>query len=80
VSTGLVGANITRILTFALTARLPTCCNARIYIQARALMSHGANPAAQFPRVAELVNKTLRGTKPADIPVEQPTRFELSSI
>jgi putative tryptophan/tyrosine transport system substrate-binding protein len=77
VSTALVGANITRILTFALTARLPTCCNARIYVQAGALMSYGANLSAQFPRAAELVDKILRGAKPADIPVEQPTRFEL---
>jgi putative tryptophan/tyrosine transport system substrate-binding protein len=77
VSTALVGANITRIMTFALTARLPTCCNARIYVQAGALISYGANLAAQFPRAAELVDKILRGTKPADIPVEQPTRFEL---
>jgi putative ABC transport system substrate-binding protein len=77
VSTALVGANITRIMTFALTARLPTCVNVGDYVRAGALMSYGANLPAQFPRAAELVDKILRGTKPADIPVEQPTRFEL---
>jgi putative ABC transport system substrate-binding protein len=40
-------------------------------------MSYGPNPPAQFRRVAELVDKILRGTKPADIPVEQPTKFDL---
>jgi putative ABC transport system substrate-binding protein len=40
-------------------------------------MSYGANYPAQFNRAAELVDKILRGTKPGDIPVEQPTKFDL---
>ena len=70
-------ANRTRILTFALSARLPTIFNSRDYVQAGGLMSYGANFPAQFRRAAELVDKILRGTKPGDIPVEQPTKFEL---
>jgi len=46
-------------------------------VQSGGLMSYGANFTAQFQRAAELVDKILRGTKPGDIPVEQPTKFEL---
>jgi putative ABC transport system substrate-binding protein len=70
-------ANRTRILTFALSARLPTIFNNRGWVQSGGLMSYGANFTAQFQRAAELVDKILRGTKPGDIPVEQPTKFEL---
>jgi putative ABC transport system substrate-binding protein len=74
--TALVNANRTRIITLALGARLPTICNSRDFVQAGALMSYGPSYSALFRRAAELVDKILRGTKPADIPVEQPTRFE----
>jgi putative tryptophan/tyrosine transport system substrate-binding protein len=77
VSDVLVHSNLTRILTFAHSARLPTMFNDRFYIEAGGLMSYGANFPAQFRRAAELVDKILRGTKPSDIPVEQPTKFEL---
>jgi putative tryptophan/tyrosine transport system substrate-binding protein len=73
----LVGANVTRILTFAHTRQLPTGFNTRAYVQAGGLMSYGTNFADQFRRAAEIVDKILRGTKPGDIPVEQPTKFEL---
>jgi ABC-type uncharacterized transport system substrate-binding protein len=73
----LVAANRTRIITFALGARLPTIFHTRDYVQAGALMSYGPNFPALFRRAAELVDKVLRGTKPADIPVEQPTKFDL---
>ena len=73
----LVGANRTRIMTFALTARLPTIFNTRDYAQAGGLMSYGPNFPAQLRRAADFVDKILRGTKPSDIPVEQPTQFEL---
>lgn len=73
----LVAANRTRILTLALGARLPTIFGTRDFVQAGALMSYGPNFPDQFRRAAELVDKILHGTKPADIPVEQPTKFDL---
>ena len=73
----LVASNSTRILTFAHSARLPTMFNNRVFIEAGGLMSYGPNFSDQFRRAAELVDKILRGTKPGDIPVEQPSRFEL---
>ena len=72
-----VNANRTRIITFALGARLPTIFGARDYVRAGALMSYGPNLPAMFRRAAELVDKIMRGAKPADIPVEQADRFEL---
>jgi putative ABC transport system substrate-binding protein len=77
VQDALTVANYTRIITLALGARLPTMCGARNFVQAGALMSYGPNFLALFRHAADLVNKILRGTKPADIPVEQPTKFEL---
>ena len=77
VADALVAANRTRIITFALGARLPTIFNTRDYVQAGGLMSYGPNFPDLFRRAAELVDKILRGTKPGDIPVEQPTKFEL---
>ena len=74
----LVATNRTRILTLALRAGLPTIFGTRDFVQAGALMSYGPNFPDQFRRAAELVDKILRGTKPGDIPVEQPTKFELS--
>jgi putative ABC transport system substrate-binding protein len=66
-----------RIITLALGARLPTMFGARNFVQAGALLSYGPNFPALFRRAAELVDKILRGAKPADIPVEEPTKFEL---
>ena len=71
----LVTANRTRIITFALTARLPMILNTRDYVQAGALISYGPSFPALFRRAAEYVDKILRGTKPGEIPVEQPTKF-----
>jgi putative ABC transport system substrate-binding protein len=73
----LVAANRTRIITLALDARLPTIFNNRTLAQAGGLMSYGPNYLSLFQRAAEYVDKILRGTKPGDIPVEQPTKFEL---
>ena len=73
----LVNANRIRINTLALVARLPTSYAHREYVDAGGLMSYGPNFADLFRRSAELVDKVLRGMKPADIPVEQPTKFEL---
>ena len=77
VVSALVAANRTRIITFALSARLPTSFNTREYVEAGALMSYGPNFLDLFRRTAEIVDKILRGAKPADIPVEQPTKFDL---
>ena len=77
VGDALIAANRTRIITLALGARLPTIFNTRDHVQAGGLMSYGPNYPDQFRRTAELVDKILRGTKPGDIPVEQPTKFDL---
>jgi len=74
---GLVSANRARILTFALAARLPAIVNIREHLLAGALLSYGPNFPDLFRRTAEIVDKILRGAKPADIPVEQPTKFDL---
>ena len=73
----LINANRKRIAALALDARLPTMFGAREYAQVGALVSYGPNFQDLFRRAAEIVDKILRGAKPADIPVEQPTKFEL---
>jgi putative ABC transport system substrate-binding protein len=65
-----------RINTLALGLRLPTILPAREDAEAAGLMSYGPNFADLYRRAAEHVDKILRGTKPADIPVEQPTKFD----
>jgi ABC-type uncharacterized transport system substrate-binding protein len=77
VATALIAANRSRIITLALGARLPMVFNDRTHVQAGGLLSYGPSFADMFRRTAELVDKILRGTKPSDIPVEQPTKFEL---
>jgi putative tryptophan/tyrosine transport system substrate-binding protein len=71
-------ANRVRISSFALAARLPTMLPHRDYVEAAGLMSYGVNFPHLHRRAAELVDKILRGAKPADIPVEQPTKFDLT--
>jgi putative ABC transport system substrate-binding protein len=73
----LVGTYRVRINTLALGARLPTLHGFREYVEAGGLMSYGPNYSNLFRRAADFVDKILRGTKPADIPVEQPTKFDL---
>ena len=73
----LMVANLTRILTLALGARLPTVFSTRDFVRAGGFMSYGPNYSDLFQRSADYVDKILRGTKPGDIPVEQPTKFEL---
>jgi putative tryptophan/tyrosine transport system substrate-binding protein len=70
-------SNRVRINTRALGARLPTMHSVREPVDAGGLMSYGANWSDMFRRAADYVDKVLRGTKPADIPVEQPTKFDL---
>ena len=73
----LVVANRARILTFALSARLPVITSIRDFVKDGALMSYGPSYPDLFRHSADFVDKILRGMKPNDIPVEQPTKFEL---
>jgi len=77
VSDPLLGSNRVRINTLALGMRLPTLHAFRDHVEAGGLMSYAANFPDLYRRSADLVDKILRGTKPGDIPVEQPTKFEL---
>ena len=78
VSTGpLVFVNRIRINTFALAAHLPTMHGVRENVEAGGLISYGPNWPHMWSRAADLVDKILRGAKPAEIPVEQPTKFDL---
>jgi putative tryptophan/tyrosine transport system substrate-binding protein len=65
------------IADFAVRHRLPTMSATRAYVQAGALISYGTSTRAQLRRAADYVDKVLKGTKPADLPVERPTEFEL---
>jgi len=73
----LVVANRPRIIALGLDARLPTIFQQSDFVRAGGLMSYGPNIPHMFGRAAELVDKILHGAKPADIPVEQPTKFQL---
>jgi putative tryptophan/tyrosine transport system substrate-binding protein len=73
----LIFTNLIRINTLALAARLPTSYGERESVEAGGLMSYGPNFPDLFRRAADYVDKILRGAKPADLPVEQPTKFEL---
>jgi putative tryptophan/tyrosine transport system substrate-binding protein len=66
-----------QIVDLAARLRLPAIYTNRDFADAGGLMSYGTDRRQQYRRAAELVDKVLRGTSPADIPVEQPTRFEL---
>jgi putative tryptophan/tyrosine transport system substrate-binding protein len=73
----LIVANRMHIITLARRVRLPTIFQQSDFVQAGGLMSYGPNVPDLFRRAAELVDKILRGAQPADLPVEQPTKFEL---
>jgi putative ABC transport system substrate-binding protein len=73
----LVNTNRARIRTLAMGARLPAIYNAKEHVEAGGLMSYGPNYPDLYRRAAEYVDKILRGAKPGDIPVEQPTKFDL---
>jgi putative tryptophan/tyrosine transport system substrate-binding protein len=74
----LVIANRARIYTLALAAKLPVVHSYRESLEAGALISYGPDALDLYRRAAGLVDKILRGSRPADIPVEQPTKFELA--
>jgi putative ABC transport system substrate-binding protein len=73
----LANTNRIQINTLARAAQLPTLHGQKPYVEAGGLMSYGANIPALFRRAADYVDKILRGAKPADLPVEQPTEFDL---
>ena len=72
----LMNANQKRIAGFALKSRLPSVYSSREFVDAGGLMSYGADLADSYRRVAYFVDRILKGAKPADLPVEQPTKFE----
>ena len=76
-SSALFNANITRINARALGARLPTINALREYVEAGGFLSYGTDNRELFRRSADFVDKIFKGAKPADLPVEQPTKFVL---
>jgi putative ABC transport system substrate-binding protein len=69
--------NRTRINTLAFGARLPAMFASREHVEAGSLMSYGPNFLDLYRRAADYADKILRGAKPSDLPVEQPTKFDL---
>ena len=67
-----------RIVELTITNRLPSMCETIDYVEAGGLMSYSANDAESYRRAAVYVDKILKGAKPADLPVEQPTKFEFA--
>ena len=78
ISDPLIRLNRRRVLNFAATKRLPAMYEFNFYVSDGGLMSYGPNHRDIFRRIAEYVNKLLRGGKAADLPVEQPTKVELT--
>ena len=66
-----------RVAELAAKNRLPAIYSLRLFVDAGGLMSYDADPYEAFRRAAFFVDKILKGAKPADLPVEQPTKFEL---
>jgi len=73
----LASSNLKLIVDRSIKNRLPAIYSREDFVDSGGLMSYGADQAEQSRRVAVMVDKILKGTKPADIPVEQPTKFEL---
>jgi len=73
----ILAANLPRFAELTAKARLPAMAPGRRFVEAGGLMSYGPSGPAMYRRAAAYVDKILRGAKPADIPVEQPTKFEL---
>jgi putative tryptophan/tyrosine transport system substrate-binding protein len=73
----LVITNAVRINTLSLAARLPSVCGTREYVTSGGLLAYGPNFPDLFQRAGDYVDKILRGAKPADLPIQQPTKFDL---
>jgi putative ABC transport system substrate-binding protein len=74
---GVMRPNQKRIASFALKSRLPSMASSEEFVDAGGLISYGSDDADSYRRVAYYVDRILKGAKPADLPVEQPTKFEL---
>jgi putative tryptophan/tyrosine transport system substrate-binding protein len=72
----LIGAHLKRVLEFTVKTRLPAIYETEEYVDAGGLMSYGTNHPDLYRRAAYFVDRILKGAKPADLPVEQPTKFE----
>jgi ABC-type uncharacterized transport system substrate-binding protein len=77
VSDALTGLNRKRIIEFAIQTRLPTVYEYRELVDDGGLMSYGPNLREMFARAAYYIDKILKGAKPSELPIEQPTKFEL---
>jgi ABC-type uncharacterized transport system substrate-binding protein len=77
IADGLLGSNRQRIIELAAKSRLPAMYWRREFVEDGGLLSYGANVGDLYRRAAYFVDKILKGAKPADLPVEQPTKFEL---
>jgi len=73
----LISSNQKRITDLAAKNRLPAIYARGDFVASGGLMSYGADRTEPYRRVASMIDKILKGTKPADLPVEQPTKFEL---
>jgi len=76
-SAGLFNAERRRIVKFALEQRWPVVAGPRVFVEEGALLTYGADAQANFRRAAYYVDRILKGAKPGDLPIEQPTKFEL---
>ena len=72
----LIYGNQKRTIDFALKSRLPSMYSSKEFVDAGGLMYYGADEAESYRRVAYYVDRILKGAQPADLPVEQPTKFE----
>ena len=75
---GIINANLKRIIGFTLKSQLPSMFPNREAVEAGGLMYYGADQADSYRRVAYFVDRILKGAKPADLPVEQPTKVEFA--
>ena len=73
----LLDGHITEVAGFAARSRLPSMCEARGFPLGGGLMSYGPHPGRWYGHASQYVDKILKGAKPVDLPVEQPTEFEL---
>ena len=77
ITSSLLGVNAKRIADLAIKNRLPSMHETSLFVEAGGLMTYASSDAESFKRAAYYVDKILKGAKPADLPVEQPTKFEL---